>query len=125
MKPCFLSAAGQRLRPQNDSLSALYFLGPNVLVSSLFSHIKSYHHAMKTYWGVEVWIHTFLATSPNGGKWSASRLGRFIPGNHWIRRPVPKYINLQNISAFSILKRKVFVSLNILKRVKSYKNKYV
>jgi len=38
------------------------------------------HHAMKTYGGVDVQLHTFL-TSPLGGReWSASRPGHFIPG---------------------------------------------
>jgi hypothetical protein len=45
------------------------------------------HHAMKTYWGVEVQIHAFFAL--DGGEWSASRPGRFIARviafhTHWI-----------------------------------------
>jgi hypothetical protein len=47
------------------------------------------HHAMKMYWGVEVWLHAFLISALDGGEWSASRLGRFTPrerapGTHWI-----------------------------------------
>jgi hypothetical protein len=46
------------------------------------------HHAVKTYWEVEVYIHTFLTSSLDGGEWSASRPGRFTPrekapGTHW------------------------------------------
>jgi hypothetical protein len=44
---------------------------------------------MKTYTGVDVQIHVFLNSALVGGKWSASRLGRFTPGErapgtHWI-----------------------------------------
>jgi hypothetical protein len=47
------------------------------------------HHAMKAYWGVEVYLHVFLTSVPDGGEWSASRPGRFTPGEkaagtHWI-----------------------------------------
>jgi hypothetical protein len=47
------------------------------------------HHAMKTYWGVEVYLHAFLTWALRGGKWSASRLGRF---NHEERTHVAHYI---------------------------------
>jgi hypothetical protein len=44
---------------------------------------------MKTYGGVDVWIHIFLTSALVGGEWSASRTGRFTPGErdhviHWI-----------------------------------------
>jgi hypothetical protein len=44
---------------------------------------------MKTYWGVEVYLHAFLTSELDGGKWSASRSGRFTPrerapGTRWI-----------------------------------------
>jgi hypothetical protein len=44
---------------------------------------------MKTYWGVEVQLHSFLTSALDGGEWSASRPGRFkpkerAPGTHWI-----------------------------------------
>jgi hypothetical protein len=44
---------------------------------------------MRMYWGVEVWLHAFLTSALDGGEWSASRPGRFIPrekapGNHWV-----------------------------------------
>jgi hypothetical protein len=47
------------------------------------------YHAMKTYGRVEVKLHAFLTSAPDGGEWSASRPGRFIPGEsasrtHWI-----------------------------------------
>jgi hypothetical protein len=43
---------------------------------------------MEVYWGVEVWLHEFLTSALDGGEWSASRPGRFIPretapGTHW------------------------------------------
>jgi hypothetical protein len=34
---------------------------------------------MKTYWGVEVYLHEFLNSALDGGKWSASRPSRFTP----------------------------------------------
>jgi hypothetical protein len=44
---------------------------------------------MKAYWGVDVEIHIFLTSALVGVEWSASRLGRFIPGKrdpgiHWV-----------------------------------------
>jgi hypothetical protein len=44
---------------------------------------------MKTYGGVDVYIHTFLTSALDGGEWSASRPCRFTPGErapgtHWI-----------------------------------------
>jgi hypothetical protein len=35
---------------------------------------------MKAYGGVDVQIHIFLTSALVGGEWSASRPGRFIPG---------------------------------------------
>jgi hypothetical protein len=35
---------------------------------------------MKTYGGVDVEIHIFLTSALAGGEWSASRPGRFTPG---------------------------------------------
>jgi hypothetical protein len=40
--------------------------------------IKDY--AMKTYGGVDVYIHIFLTSVLAGGKWPASGPGRFTPG---------------------------------------------
>jgi hypothetical protein len=44
---------------------------------------------MKAYWGMEVQNHAFLTSELDGGEWSTSRTGRFIPrerapGTHWI-----------------------------------------
>jgi hypothetical protein len=44
---------------------------------------------MKAYGGVDVQIHIFLTSALAGGEWSASRHGRFTPGErapgiHWI-----------------------------------------
>jgi hypothetical protein len=35
---------------------------------------------MKAYRGVDVYIHTFLTSVLDGGEWSASRPGRYTPG---------------------------------------------
>jgi hypothetical protein len=48
------------------------------------------HHAMKTYWEVELQLHAFLTSAlEGGGEWSASRPCRFTPGErtpgiHWM-----------------------------------------
>jgi hypothetical protein len=47
------------------------------------------HHAMKAYWGAEVWLHAFLTPALDGGEWSGSRPSRFTPreralGTRWI-----------------------------------------
>jgi hypothetical protein len=44
---------------------------------------------MKTYWGVEVYLHAFLTSALDGGEWSTSRPGLFNPrekepDTHWI-----------------------------------------
>jgi hypothetical protein len=46
------------------------------------------HHAIKTYWRMEIQLHAFLTWVLYGGEWSALRLGRFTPGGrtsgtHW------------------------------------------
>jgi hypothetical protein len=47
------------------------------------------HYAMKTYGGVDVYIHIFLTSALVRGEWSASHPGRFTSGEraprtHWI-----------------------------------------
>jgi hypothetical protein len=47
------------------------------------------HHTIKTYGSIEVWLHAFLTSALDGGKWSPSRPGRFIstkqpPDAPWI-----------------------------------------
>jgi hypothetical protein len=44
---------------------------------------------MKAYEGVDVYVHIFFTSALAGGEWSASRPGRFTPGEkapgtHWI-----------------------------------------
>jgi hypothetical protein len=44
---------------------------------------------MKAYGGVDVYTHIFLSSAPVWGEWSASRPGRFTPGErapstHWV-----------------------------------------
>jgi hypothetical protein len=41
------------------------------------------HHVVKTYGGVEVWLHV-LTSALDGGEWLASRPGSFTPVTHWI-----------------------------------------
>jgi len=36
--------------------------------------------AMKTYWGVEVYLHAFFNSTLDGGEWSASRPAALLPG---------------------------------------------
>jgi hypothetical protein len=60
-----------------------------VKVKAKMSLCLTKHHAMKTHWGVEVYLHAFLTSALHGGEWSASRAGRFTPrekapGTHWI-----------------------------------------
>jgi hypothetical protein len=61
---------------------------------------------MKTYKGVDVYIHIFLTSALIGGEWSDSRLGRFTPGKEslvpivyedgWIPEPVWKTWRSEN-----------------------------
>jgi hypothetical protein len=37
---------------------------------------------MKTYGEVEIWLHTFLTSTIDGGEWSALRPGRFSFGEN-------------------------------------------
>jgi hypothetical protein len=39
---------------------------------------------MKTFGGVEVWVHILLTSALDGDERSASRPGRIIPDTHWI-----------------------------------------
>jgi hypothetical protein len=65
---------------------------------------------MKTYGGVDVYIHVFLTSALAGGEWSASRLGRFTsaeraPGTHWIGDWVGPRASLDDV------KRRKFLAL--------------
>jgi hypothetical protein len=57
---------------------------------------------MKTCGGMEVEPHAFLTSALDGGKWSASRPGRFTPGTQWIRGWVGPRIGLD-----AVAKRKI------------------
>jgi hypothetical protein len=39
---------------------------------------------MKTYGGVDVYIHILFTSAVAGGEWSASRPGVFTPGIYWV-----------------------------------------
>jgi hypothetical protein len=51
--------------------------------------VREWYYAMKAYVGLDVYIHIFLTSALGRGEWSASRTGRFTPGErapgtHWI-----------------------------------------
>jgi hypothetical protein len=57
---------------------------------------------MKAYEGVDVLIHIFLTSALAGGEWSASRIGRFNPGEralgtHWIEGWVGSRAGLEDM----------------------------
>jgi hypothetical protein len=58
---------------------------------------------MKTYWGVEVYLHVFLISALDEGEWLASRPGRFTPreraaGTHQVRGWVSPRASLDMVS---------------------------
>jgi hypothetical protein len=64
---------------------------------------------MEAYWGVEVYLHGFLTSTLDGGKWSASRLGRFTPPLRE-RAPVTRWIGVwvgARASLYAVVKRKI------------------
>jgi hypothetical protein len=63
---------------------------------------------MKTYGGIDAWIHVFLTSVLVGGEWTASHTGRFIPGKrspgtHWIGGLVSLRTGLENVKRRQIL----------------------
>jgi hypothetical protein len=84
------------------------------------------HHAMRKYWGVELWIHTFINSELDGHEWSASHHGSFIPmsppvptgyEDGWIPGPVNAVVKW-NIPCFSLYqvfwnKNNIYVVLKI------------
>jgi hypothetical protein len=53
--------------------------GSKVKVRYSWPYALTEHHAMKVYWGVEVWLHAFLILALDGAQFSASRPGCFTP----------------------------------------------
>jgi hypothetical protein len=58
---------------------------------------------MKAYGGVDMYIHIFLTSALVGGEWSASRLGRFTPGTHWIGGFVGPRASLDDVEKWKFL----------------------
>jgi hypothetical protein len=48
---------------------------------------------MKTYGGMEVWLHAFQTSALDEGEWSASRLGRFTRGERFPRYPLNRTLS--------------------------------
>jgi hypothetical protein len=48
---------------------------------------------MKAYGGVDVYIHISLTSALVGGKWSASRPGRFTPGEGALWDPLDRRLS--------------------------------
>jgi hypothetical protein len=48
------------------------------------------HHTMKTYWGLEVYLHSFLTSALDGGEWSVSLNGHFFPLGKSPRYPLDR-----------------------------------
>jgi hypothetical protein len=57
---------------------------------------------MKAYGGADIEIHSFLTSALVGGEWSASRPGRFTPGEracgtHWIGGWVEPKVGMDDV----------------------------
>jgi hypothetical protein len=52
---------------------------------------------MKTYRGVDVYIHVFLTSELVGGEWSALHPGHFTPGTHCIGNCVSPRASLDDV----------------------------
>jgi hypothetical protein len=73
-----------RFPPRLSCISVLPHKGKGKVVPVLTEH-----HYLKTYWGVELWLHALLTSTLDGGEWSASHPGLFFPrerapGAHWV-----------------------------------------
>jgi len=44
------------------------------MILSTMPHCLIKHHAVITYWGVEVYVHAFLTAALDGGEWSVPRI---------------------------------------------------
>jgi hypothetical protein len=58
---------------------------------------------MKTYRGMDVYIHIFLTSALAGGEWSDSRPCRFTPGTHFIGGWVDPRSGLDNMEKRTLL----------------------
>jgi hypothetical protein len=52
------------------------YKGKGIVIVVPVLNCSTKHHAMKTYWEVEVYLHA-LTSALDGGEWLASRPGRF------------------------------------------------
>jgi hypothetical protein len=66
--------------PKILSISLLPYLIPVKPV--LFYHCSNKVHAIKAYRGVEVYLHLFITSAPDGTGWLDYNTGRFVPGNY-------------------------------------------
>jgi hypothetical protein len=71
--------------PQYDDLVLMHSSQPNKGKGKVIP----VHHAMKTYWGVAIYLYAFLTSVLDEGEWSASCPGHLtprvrVPGTHWI-----------------------------------------
>jgi hypothetical protein len=74
----------EKLKHSEQVMNRLLKFGPIYLLESnstlAVTTVFNKCHARKMYGGVEIQLHAFLATELDGGKWTASRPGRFTLG---------------------------------------------
>jgi hypothetical protein len=61
---------------EDPSIDERIILDGNVKLSLYLTK----HQAVKTYGGMEVYLHEFLTSALEGGEWLVSRTTRFTPG---------------------------------------------
>jgi hypothetical protein len=79
------------------------------------------HHSVKTYGGVDIYIHVFLTSLLIKGEFPDSRPGRFTPreGSHWIGgwvRPEPVCRNDRYELCYEYINRRMFFQIIIIRQ---------